>query len=93
MNCPSCGLYNHSSATYCEHCGSILEPPRRSWVDVAAGVILIVIFAPVGLCGVLLAAFSLSAGPDGFQTLLFGIGMAVVAGLCLYGAAKLLVKK
>jgi hypothetical protein len=93
MNCPNCSLYNHSSATYCEHCGSLLELRRGpGCVEVAAAVILIVVFAPVGLCGVVLVFFSASAG-TAIDSLLFGLGMAVVSGLCLFGAGKLLAKK
>ncbi|MEO7453454.1 MAG: zinc-ribbon domain-containing protein [Fimbriimonadales bacterium] len=68
IDCHKCGTENPEARTYCKKCGALLVPdaPRPAWVRFVIAAILIIISAPVGLCGaaVTIAAVSeLMSGP------------------------------
>ena len=100
--CSRCGKVNDADASQCVECGAefIAErPPPPGGVSIALAILLLVIFRPVGLCGLAyttMAVVDLPDSPDTFYNFAFG-GFALVCFLvgsfAVYHALKMLTKK
>ncbi len=53
MKCAYCKADNPPGTAHCASCGASLESRRPSWVGITLGVLLLIVFIPIGLCGLL----------------------------------------
>lgn len=102
MICRQCGAQNAAEVTYCKRCGADLYSNRQNdgWFEKVGAVVLLIIFLPVGLCGLVTTIGAVSAipnpGPDPFYVYTFGgFGAAclLVAGFVTYWAVRKLTRK
>jgi hypothetical protein len=100
MRCKRCSAVNPPESNYCERCGNTLHASGDEWLWKVAAVIAIIIFLPVGLCGLVYTIGAASELPDPGQDPayvymfgLFGLGCLVIGGLMVYFAVVKLFKK
>ena len=65
--CDKCGTENPAGRAYCLTCGAILVPDRPSpmWVRIVIATVLILLFAPIGLCGAAVTFGAVTEAIDG----------------------------
>lgn len=91
--CPNCGAPLAGEMPFCPQCGASLRAPASQssgCLTVGAQVILGMVAGVLGLCGAcftLLGGAELNQGGWGFAGV--GLGMLVVAGLCIWGIVRL----
>ena len=102
MICSKCGERNRSDATYCQHCGAnfVNRPAGNRWVEVTIAIVMLIVFFPMGLCGLMYSFYTLAElpnpGTDPFMLYMFGffaLGSLLVGAYGVYRAIMLLTKR
>ena len=93
MRCPNCSAINEPDARVCAECGQRLvesvEPV--SWLGITCGVLILIVFIPVGLCGVLCTTMGFEAmqtGGGAPEVLLIGLALTGFSALFIYLAVR-----